>query len=108
MALGNPGRAKLFLRCISEILLESATRLSLRFRVKGRAVQLEAHARQPHITPPANSGVVAEASSRTSIAFTRDVCSHIIYGMRHDATMLLDGVLPIAANGVSWGEITPD
>jgi hypothetical protein len=76
---------------------------------QGRAAQLEAHVPQPHITlPTGSSRVVAEASKRTSIAFTRYVCSHIIYSMQQDTTMLLDGVLPIATNGVSCGEMTPD
>ena len=45
--------------------------------------------------------VISEALGHSSVAFTMDVYSHIIEGMQQDAMMLLDGVLPVAKNGVS-------
>ena len=47
--------------------------------------------------------VISEALGRSSVGFTLDVYSHIIEGMRSDATALLDEVLPV---GVSQ-KITP-
>jgi integrase len=48
--------------------------------------------------------VISDASVHSSVAFTMDAYSHIIEGMRQDAMLLLDGVLPKAKNGVSWGK----
>ena len=44
--------------------------------------------------------VISEASGHSSIAFTMDVCSHIIEGMQEDAMALLDEMLPAGVNGV--------
>ena len=44
---------------------------------------------------------MSESLSQSSIVFTMDGYSHIIEGMQQDAMGLLDGVLPIAKNGVS-------
>jgi len=47
--------------------------------------------------------VISEALGHAGVAFTMDVCSHIIEGMQSDAMALLDEVLP---EGVSQ-KITP-
>lgn len=44
---------------------------------------------------------ISEALGPSSVAFTMDVYSHIIEGMQQDAMALLDGVLPMARDGVS-------
>jgi integrase len=54
------------------------------------------------LLPGAKPKVISEALGHSSVAFTMDVYPHIIEGMRQDAIMLLDGVLPKAKNGVSW------
>ena len=43
--------------------------------------------------------VISEALGHASVAFTMDVYSHIIEGMREDAMALLDEVLPAGVNG---------
>jgi integrase len=43
--------------------------------------------------------VISEALGHSSVAFTMDVCSHIIEGMQEDAMALLDEVLPPGGNG---------
>jgi len=47
-----------------------------------------------------------EALDHASVAFTMDVCSHIIKGMQSDAMALLDEVLPPGKNGVKM-KLTP-
>jgi hypothetical protein len=50
------------------------------------------------------------ASGHSSIAFTMDFCSPIIEGVRQDAMMLLDGVLPKTEDGLfaeSKARLTP-
>jgi len=51
-----------------------------------------------------------EASGHSGIAFTMDFCSPIIEGVRQDAMMLLDGVLPKTEDGLfaeSKAKLTP-
>ena len=50
--------------------------------------------------------VISEALGHSSVAFTMDVYSHIIEGMRSDDTALLDEVLPVGKNGMSK-KLTP-
>jgi hypothetical protein len=44
--------------------------------------------------------IISEALGHSSVAFTMNVCSHIIEGMQSDAMALLDEVLPPGKNGV--------
>jgi hypothetical protein len=44
--------------------------------------------------------VISGALDRSSVAFTMDVCSHIIEGMQSDVMALPDGVFPEAKNGI--------
>jgi integrase len=43
--------------------------------------------------------VISEALGHASVAFTKDIYSHIIQGMQSEAMALLDGVLPSGVNG---------
>ena len=43
---------------------------------------------------------ISEALEHGSLAFTMDVCSHIIEGMQSDAIALVDKVLPDAKMGL--------
>jgi site-specific recombinase XerD len=41
-----------------------------------------------------NIKVISEALGHASVAFTMDICSHIMKGMQDNAMMLLNEVLP--------------
>jgi integrase len=51
--------------------------------------------------------VISEALGHSSVAFTMDVCSHIIDGMQEDAMALLDEVLPEGVSRNNNANLTP-
>lgn len=51
--------------------------------------------------------VISEALGHSSVAFTMDVYSHIIEGMKSDAMALLDEVLPPGVSRKNNANLTP-
>ena len=55
----------------------------------------------------AKSKVISEALAHSSVAFTRDLYSHIIEGMQSEAMALLDEVMPLGVSQKINANLTP-
>jgi len=55
----------------------------------------------PMLIRAAKPKVISEALGHSGVPFTAGVNPHMIEGMRQDAMLLLDGILPKANDGVS-------